>query len=93
MIPAPALVLYPDNIRRDVRHARHRLTRLTNHRLLDHMRPIARTIAAITRETLTGVARPASWVSSHPLAATGLAAGAGFLVAAAIRTRPQQTNG
>ncbi|WP_050026814.1 hypothetical protein [Verrucomicrobium sp. BvORR034] len=93
MIPVPALVLYPDNIRRDVRHAQHHLTRLTNHRLLDHMRPVVRSFAAVTRDTLTGAGRPASWVATNPLAAASLALGAGVLVAAAIRVRHQQTNG
>ena len=93
MIPVPALALYPDNIRRDLHHATHRLTQLTHHRVLDHLRPFVRSVAAIARETLTGASRPGSWVSSNPLAVAGLAVGAGILVAAAIRTRPQQTNG
>lgn len=94
MTPAPTfVVLFPDNIRRDLRHTHHRIARLTNRRLLDHMRPMVRSIAAVTRDTLTGTGRPVSWVSSNPLAAASLALGAGLLVAVAIQVRHQQTNG
>ncbi|WP_038170935.1 hypothetical protein [Verrucomicrobium sp. BvORR106] len=93
MTPAPALVLYPENILRDVRHAQHRLTRLTHHRVLDHLRPVVHSAAAVTREALNGAGRPASWAVSNPLTAVSLALGAGVLVAATIRVRHQQTNG
>lgn len=93
MPPAPALILYPDNILRDVRHAQYRLTRLTHHRVLDHLRPVVRSVATVTREALTGAGRPASWAASNPFTAVSLALGAGVLVAATIRVRQQQTNG
>lgn len=93
MTPAPALALYPDNVIRDVRHAQHRLTRFTHHRVLDHVRPMVRSVAAVTRDSLTGPGRPVTWFSSSPIAAVSLALGAGVLIAAAIQVRHQQTNG
>lgn len=93
MTPAPALDLYPENILRDVRHAQRRLIRLTQHRVLDHLRPVVRSVAAVTRDTLSGPVRPRVWISSNPLIAASLALGTGILVAATLRVRHQQTNG
>lgn len=93
MTPAPALDVYPENILRDVRHAQHRLIRLTRHRVLDHLRPMVRSVAAVTRDTLAGPGRPGFWISSNPLVAASLALGTGILFAAALRVRHQQMNG
>lgn len=93
MTPAPALELYPENVLRDVRHAQRRLIRLTQHRVLDHLRPVVRSVAAVTRDTLARRGRPGFWISSNPLIAASLALGTGILFTAALRVRHQQTHG
>jgi hypothetical protein len=91
----PLIPVYPENIRRDLRHVSGRIARATNHRVLDRVRPVVQTAALSARDALsrTGLVRADDgrrapiWNSSNLLTATGVALGAFVLVATAARVR------
>lgn len=96
MSPAePHISMYPDNIRRDLRHVSGRIARATNHRVLDRVRPVVQSAAVSAKDVLrrTGLApagdgkRLPLLHSSNLLTATGVALGALVLVAATARVR------
>lgn len=91
----PLIPVYPDNIRRDLRHVSGRIVRATNHRVLDRVRPVVQSAAVSAKDMLrrTGLApandggRVPVLNSSNLLTATGVALGALVLVTAASRVR------